>query len=237
MRFILVAIFAYLLVSCWETTTTNTATPGAVAPTNTDGTTSTIAPQPRSNTATKNVGAPPAVAPKWLCVPGKQVGLIKNTSTEADIIQAYGKENVLRRTIGLGEGETAEGTVVFPDTDNEIIIEWVKSKAFQKPAKIRMEKANGSWKTGQGIGVGTTLAQLQAINGKDFKFAGFEWDYSGIANNWQGGNIDKQITVFLEANKPEAIYPDLIGDALFESSHPKAKAADLRVRTLVIGLE
>jgi len=236
MRFILIAIFSFLLVSCWETTTTTTNTPGAVAP-NTEGTTSTLASQPRSNTVTKNVGTPPAVAPKWLCVAGKQVGLIKNTSTEADIIQAYGKANVIRKTIGLGEGETMEGTVVFPGTDNEIIIEWAQDKAFQKPAKIRIEKANAAWKTDQGIGVGTTLAQLQAINGKDFKFAGFEWDYAGIANNWQGGKIDPKITVFLEANKPEALYPDLLGDALFDASNPKAKAADLRVRTLVVGLE
>ena len=235
MRFILIVIFSYLLIACGEIATTNT-TPGTVAP-NTEAATSTIAPQPRSSTVTKNVAAPPAVAPKWLCIPGKQVGLIKNTSTEADIIQAYGKANVIRKTIGMGEGETAEGTIVFPDTDNEIIIEWAKNKAFQKPAKIRTEKTNAAWRTKQGIGVGTTLAQLQNINGKDFKFAGFEWDYSGRANNWQGGNINKQVTVFLEANEPAALYPDLIGDALFDSSHPKAKAADLRVRTLVIGLE
>jgi len=236
MRFILIVILTYLLVSCGEITTTNTNTPGAIAP-NKEGTTSTLAPQPHSSTTTKNVGSAPVVAPKWLCIPGKQVGLIKNTSTEADIIKAYGKSNVIRRTIGLGEGETTDGTVVFPDTDNEVTIEWAKDKAFQKPAKVRIEKANTAWKTDQGIGVGTTLAQLEAINGKDFKFAGFEWDYAGIANNWQGGNIDKRLTVFLEANNPKALYPDLIGDSLFDASNPKAKAADLRVRTLIIGLD
>jgi len=184
MRFFIFLTNLLLVTSCtWEDTssqTTQTITPTEEA-TNRNNTI------PNTATSKKGVANAPSVPAKWLCIPGKQVGLIKNTSTEADIIQAYGKENVLRKEIGLGEGETAAGTVVFPDTGNELIIEWAADKVYQKPATIRIENAKSNWTTDQGIRLGTSLEQLQSINGKDFKFAGFEWDYAGVANDWQGG--------------------------------------------------
>ena len=217
-----------LMVACgFETTNTNT--------TNTiteKEPTTNIAPPPASTS--KTISQSRSANAKWLCIPGKQVGKITATSSEADIIAAYGKENVERRTIGLGEGETTEGTVVFPNTPNELIIEWAAGKTYQQPAKIRIEKGNASWKTDQGIGVGTSFAELKRINGKDFEFAGFEWDYAGFTDHWKEGKISSSLGLFLEPNNPAAIYPDLVGDKLFSSSHPKAAAADLRVRSLVI---
>ena len=233
MRFFIFLINLLLVASCtWEETTSNTTK--TVAPTK--EATARNSTTPNTTTIKKSVATAPPVPAKYLCIPGKQVGLITSASTEAAIQKAYGKKNVVRRTIGLGEGETTEGTVVFPDTDNELIIEWAAGKTYQQPATIRIEKTKGTWTTNQGIRVGTSLDQLQTINGKDFKFAGFEWDYAGIAKDWQGGKISKQLTVFLEATKPDALYPDLLGDALFPSSHPKAKAADLKVRSMVIAL-
>ena len=217
-----------LVVACgWETTTSNTAN------TVTETETPTTAPSTPTETS-KSVSQSRSANAKWLCIPGKQVGKITASSSEAAIIATYGKENVVRQTIGLGEGEMTEGTVVFPNTPNELIIEWAAGQTYQRRANIRIEKNNTSWKTDQGIGIGTSLAALKQINGKDFKFAGFEWDYAGFTNDWQGGQINKKLTVFLEANNPEAIYPDLVGDGLFSSAHPKAVAADLRVRSLVI---
>ena len=228
MKYIPLLILLLSLGACeWETSSTNTS--NAVTPTK-----ETLNVNASPSTTSRSVTQPSSANSQWLCIPGKQVGKIKNTSSEADIIVAYGQENVARRTIGLGEGETTEGTVVFPDTDNELIIEWTAGKAYQKPAKVRIEKNNTNWKTDQGIGIGTTLAELKRINGKDFKFAGFEWDYAGFANAWEGGKVNKKLTVFLDPNNPEAVMPDLMGDELFSSSHPKAAAADLRVRSLVI---
>jgi len=229
MKYLSLLLFLCMsIVACeWDTNTTNS--PGT---TTKKETTPNVNVKP--DATTKSLTQSRSTDTQWLCIPGKQVGKILNNSSEAAIIAAYGKENVVHRDIGLGEGETAEGTVVFPDTENELIIEWVAGQAYKKLAKIRIEKNNASWKTDQGIGIGTTLTELQKINGKDFKFAGFEWDYAGFTNDWQGGKIDKKLTVFLEANKPEAIYPDLLGDKLFPSNHPKAAAADLRVRSLVI---
>lgn len=170
----------------------------------------------------------------WTMVPGSQVGLIKKSFTEADIIKAYGKENVARKEIGLGEGEMTKATVLFPKTENELFITWEMGKEYQNIDEILIENPEASWTTNQGIGMGTTLEELVKINGKDFKFAGFEWDYSGFTNDWQGGIIDKNLVVFLDPSDPEKIYPDLLGDTLFLSNHPKAKAAGLKVRTMII---
>ena len=68
---------------------------------------------PKAIDASKNIV-------NWTCVPGEKVGLINKDFTEAAIIKAYGKENVKREEISMGEGEVAIATVVFPKTDNEI---------------------------------------------------------------------------------------------------------------------
>jgi len=170
----------------------------------------------------------------WTVVPGEQVGLIKKSFTEADIIKVYGKDNVGREEIGLGEGEMVTATALYPKTENEIFITWEQGKEYQKISEILIEKPDAAWMTNQGIGMGTTLDELVKINGKDFKFAGFEWDYSGFTNDWQGGKVDKNLAVFLEPSDPEKVYPDLLGDELFLSNHPKAKVAGLKVRTMII---
>ena len=51
---------------------------------------------------------------EWLCIPNKQVGLINADANEQSIIEAYGKENVVREEVGIGEGETILATIVFP---------------------------------------------------------------------------------------------------------------------------
>jgi len=40
----------------------------------------------------------------------------------------------------------------------------------------------------------------------------------------------------LEPGNPEAVFPELLGDKLFSSNHPKAKVADLRVAAMSIFL-
>lgn len=185
---------------------------------------------PKAIDASKNIV-------NWTCVPGEKVGLISKNFTEADIIKAYGKENVSRQEISMGEGEVATSTVVFPKTDNEIFISWQLDKPFQVIKEILIENENSPWGTSQGVSIGTTLEELVKINGKDFQFAGFEWDYSGYTNDWQDGRITKSLAVFLEPTNPEAVYPDLLGDELFPSNHPRTKAADLKVRSMIIRID
>ena len=169
-------------------------------------------------------------------------GFISEVAQCADILAvvrsgamaiAHGK-NVLTTEIGLGEGETKRGLLVFPKTKNEIQVLFQGKVEMAKLESIRIKGIGSKWKTDSGIKVGTTIEELVAINGKDFKFYGLEWDYSGRLVSWNGGKLDKKVSIFLEATNVEPVFPDLIGDKEFWSSNPKAIEAGLFVNSILI---
>ena len=177
---------------------------------------------------------PPVVEERWKMIPYRQIGPIKDTFTEDDLIDTFGAQNVSRQTIGREWGETIPASVIFPGTKNEMIIEWMDSKPYKRIKKARVEQENSQWMTAEGIGIGTTFDQLLKINGKGFQFYGFEWDYAGMTNNWQGGNIHEYVTVYLSPSNPRVVYPSMLGDTLFSSTFPKASEAGLFVTSIVI---
>ena len=180
--------------------------------------------------------APPKEAAKlqWKIVAGKEVGQIKSTYSEADIIAAYGADQVSRKEYMVGEGETAPATVVFAGQKEELAIFWKPEQLYERIDRILIDHPESPWRTTQDVGIGTTMEQLVILNGKSFNFYGFEWDYAGRTNDWNGGFINKKLEVFLVPENPEAVYPHLLGDELYSSDNLKARAADLVVEVLVI---
>jgi len=168
----------------------------------------------------------------WICIPGEKVGLIEKSYTEADIIKAYGAENVTRRVVGYGEGWKTNATIVYPDTKNELVIFWNEEKQFELIGSIRIGHPDAPWITNQGIRIGTMLEKLIEINGKDFNFRGFAWDYSGYANAWEGGAIPQSLEIFLEPPGRNTIN-ELSGGGLFPSSHPRARGAGIHVQMMI----
>ena len=188
-----------------------------------------------TSTAT-NVYTAPVVAERWKCVPYQQVGLIKANHTEEDLIKYLGKENVTREMLGREYGETIPGTIIYEGLPNQLLIEWRDGRSYEVIEKIRIENDSSEWQTVQGIKIGTTLEELKAINGGEFDFLGFEWDYAGKVNSWRNGKISEGITVYLTADNPKAIFPEMLGDTIFASSFYKAAEAKLRVSTIEISM-
>jgi len=144
----------------------------------------TPAPAP---TPTQEAATP---AEDWLIVPGERVGKITATSTAADLIAAYGAENVKDTEFFLGEGETEMGTGLFLDDETKTVrILWMDSENKATPATVELTGAKSVWKTAEGISLGTPLTKVQEINGKPFKLYGFEWDYGGSLSEGNNGNI------------------------------------------------
>lgn len=167
-------------------------------------------------------------------IPGNSFGPIQQNDTEANVRTYYGKENLSRNNISVGEGEFVPGTVVYADTEKEFTILWKPNWPYTQIDRIRFEEDNTPWKTEKGISVGTTLEDLVRINGKEFTFLGFEWDYAGRVFDWKGGAINDKTGIFLIPENPEAVYPHLLGDKEYSSADTHAKNAGLKVDVVEI---
>lgn len=197
---------------------------------------------PTASAASTPTETPPA---EWLIVPGERVGIITAATTEADLIAEYGADNVRDEDFYLGEGETEPGTVVFPEDDTKrLMILWSDPATRHGPVAVEISGKGSVWKTADGLGIGSTLTAVEAINGKPFSLFGFEWDYGGRVSDFMGGALGTpegalQIT-FQPDYDADPPFPadqmlEVVGDSEFRSDHPVMRALDPVIYSMTIG--
>ena len=118
-------------------------------------------------------------------VPFQQVGNITAGMTETDLKQLLGDSNVVRINRGVVQ------TVVFPNSPNELEIAWKKGEKFKKIGNIIIRK--GNWRTPEGIGIGTTKKELEALNGKAVTL--FPLGEEEFRVVWNGGKVYEKLAV------------------------------------------
>ncbi|HEX5438256.1 MAG TPA: hypothetical protein VFW98_13965 [Gemmatimonadaceae bacterium] len=130
----------------------------------------------------------------WLLVPGCRVGPITTNSSEAELRTRFGPANVQPTTIYLDEGEQRPGTVVFPgDSANRLEILWRDTLARKDPAEVRLSGLRSHWRFKDGLTLGSSLRDLERVNGKAFRFNGWGSDAGGIIWGWDGGVLKSQL--------------------------------------------
>lgn len=169
----------------------------------------------------------------WLIVPGERFGPVTAKSTMADLRRAFGAGNVKPDEIAIGEGETLKGARVYAATANEIEIIW-KEKS-PTPLSVTTYGKGGKWKTAGGLRIGSTLAEVEAANGRAFKLYGFGWDYGGRVAGWKGGKLPEAIYMDFEATVELGKQADLVmGDREFASDLPVMKKTKPVVRRISV---
>lgn len=152
-----------------------------------------------------------------LIVPGKQVGPVTSMASHESLAKRFGHEKVKKGTFYVGEGYCLAGTVLFPDEpEKRLEILWGDKIHQAKPTNVQWFGEKSVWLTNQGVGLGTTVKELEALNGKPFKLSGLGWDYGGYISSWEAGKlnvnmpIDSVMIRLYEAeyvgNPPEDIY-------------------------------
>jgi hypothetical protein len=147
--------------------------------------------------ATPQTASPKTDAPvkSITVVPKQQVGLITANMAEADIKQAYGETNVVR--VDRGDVKTA----IFPNTNKELEITWKKGQEYKKLETAIIRK--GDWKTAEGIGIGTTVEELNAINGKPVELFQREENYAMV--RWKNGKINPKLKAIVDTDTKKVI--------------------------------
>jgi hypothetical protein len=171
---------------------------------------------------------------EYLIEPMVRVGKITPNTSETDLVLIYGRENVKRSEIGVGEGDVVMGTILFPYTDKELSIEWKAN--FSKPVRISIYGDDTKWKTTSGISIGTTLEELEQINSGIFKLTGFGWDYPGRTVSWEMGSLPKQLQLDLwsQTDISSEEIGQVLGDSYFDSSNLVFRKMKLKVRQIYV---
>jgi hypothetical protein len=127
--------------------------------------------------------------------------------------------------IQIGEGETMPGTVLFlGDSLRTAEIIWADTITRRRPARFILRGSRSLWQTPQGISLGTTLQELERLNGRPFTLAGFGWDYGGAVTDWGGGALDTALSgmiLYLDPGSEQyqsAPYSQVLGDRDYSSS-------------------
>jgi hypothetical protein len=189
----------------------------------------------------------------WLVVPGERVGPISASVSETEVKDLFGRENVEAIDVQFGEGFSEPGTAVFPnDPSRRIEILWADGDR-SVPKEIRITGESSSWRTSEGLSLGSTLREIEQINGSPFRLAGFAFDYGGtIAGCGRGrllmlgcdstGSVteERQIVLRLTPSADARALPEyrqVIGDRVFSSGHPAMQILNPSVYQMIVFIE
>lgn len=147
----------------------------------------------------------------------------------------FGEVNVVLAEVPLGEGETEPGAVIHPtDPTHRAYVYFVDAKVDGAISAIYVRDPESVWRGPFDIHVGTTSLDLERINGRPFRFLGFDWDYGGYVSNWADGTLTSALlepgrlavrlglAPLAEGAQRAADYPS--GDAEFASDLPAVRA-------------
>ncbi|WP_207425659.1 hypothetical protein [Pedobacter sp. SYSU D00535] len=154
--------------------------------------------------------------------------------------EKLGKDNLVQDSLmleGMFEGLI---TKAWRGTSREITIVWKEKKApFNTIDYLEISQPNAPYAFANGIKIGTTLKEIEKMNGKSLKLYGFGWDYGGTFVSFDKGKLAGEIPCFggvfsLEAEQDSEELRAIMGDQEISSTHPsfdkyQVKLAKIRV--------
>jgi hypothetical protein len=113
-------------------------------------------------------------------------------TTHERLVEAFGAENVRFTVIAGDEATYPEATVLFAtDPTRRLAVYWRNTESRSEPGAIIIPE--GTMWTVEGLGIGMTVAEVQALNGGPFAISGFSDMSRGMVESWNGGNLSLEV--------------------------------------------
>jgi hypothetical protein len=118
-------------------------------------------------------------------------GPFGRNASHASLVKAVGNDKVAYREVDGPQDKKNRASILYPDDPKaRLEVIWQDERTRRRPALIRA-KDQSAWGAANGIRIGTTLAEIERMNGKPFKLSGFDWDHGGRVTDWRGGALAK----------------------------------------------
>lgn len=171
-----------------------------------------------------------------LIVPGRRAGAIAMATTPADLRRLYGAANLKHGRNDGPDEDVFEGIKLFAGTADELRVLLTRDR--RQISHLRFERANGTWRTAEGIRVGLTPAELERIVGGPFRLYGFMWQYGGLVTlrDNPGRTLPKGLVIAFTPEKQAtpAEEAEVFGDRLIDSRHPALERLGARIGVLIL---
>jgi hypothetical protein len=178
--------------------------------------------------------ATPAAAAQLTCD-----GPFAADSSEARLVETFGRDNVVTGDIPGPEGSIILATTVFPnDPEKKMEFGWWDEAGLTQLAYFTVPPGDTS---PQGVKVGMTVKEVEALNEGPFDLQGFWWDYGGYAN-FTGGKLGapEQGCLVSVRFAPADDYPQdlnvdaISGEVTVPSTEPLLEQVDARVESVSV---
>ncbi|WP_207421026.1 hypothetical protein [Desertivirga brevis] len=158
------------------------------------------------------------------------IGPLEFGDDPASIQEKVGKENVSMDSLFLEGDFERLITKVWKGSPKEISIVWEEVKAPFKTIKLfEVSHQNSPYKFHNGIGIGSTLKEIVALNGEEpINLYGFGWDYGGTFIDFGKGKLKGDLPCFggvfeLQTEVGDAEVQQAMGNQAITSNLPALK--------------
>ena len=166
-------------------------------------------------------------------------------TSEASLVERFGKANVIRDSVvGFDDGPQP-GTVLFPnDSAFRAEVFWYDPGARTRPRAVLVKGKATGWTTRNGIAVNSSLRDLERLNGRAFSMSGFwrEGGIGGMVLSWRGGALELpqpggcrlhiQLQPPYDGSTPQEVFRQVASGPSYSSDHPALQRINPRVVSL-----
>ncbi|MBN8917465.1 MAG: hypothetical protein J0I31_17830 [Rhizobiales bacterium] len=153
-------------------------------------------------------------------------------TTAINIAADFGQANVITGNIMSPDGSTAPGIILLPnDPALSLEIAWKDPANMVAPRRVAFTEST-AW-TVNGIGIGTSLSDLERANGKPFRIQGFGGNSGGVVADWRGGRLGNLgggcvlgVQMALSAGASDGTQARISGPKVYTSNDPAIRAAN-----------
>jgi hypothetical protein len=167
-------------------------------------------------------------------------GIFGPESSEKELIETFGAENVVTGDVPGPEGMTIFATTVFPDDPaRQMEFGWFDEENRTSLSYVELAPSQAG---PHGVQIGMSVDEVEAINGAPFNIGGFGWDYGGYAQIEEGNLAGDSNGCFISLRfspSDEALgdkdITSISGEISVPSSEPLLKEVDTSVQSITLG--
>lgn len=152
------------------------------------------------------------------------------TTTEVNLIGDFGAQAMSRADVQQPGGGMSPGSVLLAgDPKLRVDIAWADAIGYNIPTRVAFTDES-AWSVA-GIGIGTSIADVQKANGRPFRLVGFGGDNGGVVADWQGGRLASipgpcrvGVQFAIPATASDSAQAKAMGPKVYASSDPAVRA-------------